>query len=153
MFEHVRWRALFCCAARLAFGLWASPAAATPTASPVGTWSTENGHGVVAIEPCGDAICGRIVGIDRGPVEPMPTDVQGRSQCGLLIITNEQPTADGAWSGRITDPRDGATYRAKLWVDAAGILHVRGFIGIPLLGYTQIWRPFAGHLTADCGMA
>jgi uncharacterized protein (DUF2147 family) len=39
-------------------------------------------------------------------------------------------------------------------VDEDGNLHVRGFIGIPLLGSTQIWHPFTGHqLTTECGMA
>jgi hypothetical protein len=57
------------------------------------------------------------------------------------------------WEGRITDPRDGKTYQAKLWVDATGNLHLRGFIGIPLLGSTQIWQKYNGSLTAECGLA
>jgi uncharacterized protein (DUF2147 family) len=140
-------------AAAMAIALIAAPASATPDANPIGTWSTENGHGVIAIAPCGDALCGRIVGIDRAPTDPMPTDVNGRPQCGLTIITDEKPAADGTWLGQITDPRDGATYQAKLWVDAGGALHLRGFIGVPLLGSTQIWRKYNGHLTADCGLA
>jgi uncharacterized protein (DUF2147 family) len=120
---------------------------------PLGNWSTANRHGVVAIYECGAALCGRIVGIDRKPGDPMPTDVQGRPQCGLTIITNEKPAADGVWLGEVTDPRDGGTYQARLWLDHAGNLRLRGFIGIPLLGATQTWRPFTGHLTADCGLA
>jgi uncharacterized protein (DUF2147 family) len=130
----------------------AAAASATPTASPIGAWSTANGHGVIAIAPCGDALCGRIVGIDRAPREPMPTDVHGRSQCGLTIIKDEKPEADGTWLGEVTDPRDGTTYHAKLWLDADGNLNLRGFIGIPLLGSTETWRPFTGHLTAECGL-
>ena len=45
--------------------------AAAPSASPVGTWLTESGHGVVEIAKCGDALCGRIVGIDREPGSTM----------------------------------------------------------------------------------
>jgi len=136
----------------LLIGSWVSAGVSAKPSSPVGYWSTENGHGVVAIEPCGDALCGRIVGIDRDPSEPMPTDVSGRSQCGLTIIRNQKPTADGSWLGEITDPRDGRTWQATLWVDENGNLHLRGFIGIPLLGATQIWRPFGGRLTAQCGL-
>ncbi len=138
------------------FGVWLSAfafAAAAPSASPVGTWLTESGHGVVQIAACGDVLCGRIVGIDRDPGSPMPTDVNGRPQCGLTIISNEKPDADGTWLGEVTNPRDGATYQAKLWVDGSGNLHLRGFIGIPLLGSTQVWRPFTGRLTAECGLA
>lgn len=129
------------------------PGSATSSASPLGTWWTANGHGVVAIAECGDALCGRIVGIDREPTAPMPTDVHGRPQCGLTIITNEKPEADGSWLGEVTDPRDGATYHAKLWLDESGNLHLRGFVGIPLLGATQIWHRFTGHLTAGCDLA
>ena len=130
-------------------GLMTTPALATlPT--PVGHLTTANGHGVVAITPCGDALCGRIVGIERLATDPIPTDVRGRSQCGLTIITNQKPKVDGTWWGEITDPRDGGIYQAKLWVDEVGNLHLRGFIGIPQLGSTQIWRKFTGRLTADC---
>jgi uncharacterized protein (DUF2147 family) len=116
-------------------------------------WLTENGRGVIEITPCGDALCGRIVGIDRAEAEPMPTDVDGRPQCGLIIITNEKPDADGTWLGQITDPRDGHSYQARLSVDASGNLRLRAFVGVPLLGSTQVWRPFTGHLTADCRLA
>src|SRR5271166_2409913 len=152
MLRRVRSLAFLCRAAALAIGLIASAASATPADSPRGTWSTANGHGVIAIEPCGDALCGRIVGIDRNPTEPMPTDVHGRPQCGLTIITNEKPETDGTWLGNVTDPRDGATYHAKIWVDAGGDLHLRGYIGIPLLGSTETWRKYTGHLTAECGL-
>ena len=134
----------------IALGLIASPASASQTTSLLGTWSTTNGHGVVEIALCGDALCGRIVGVERGPTEPIPTDVHGRSQCGLTIITNEKPKTDGTWLGQVTDPRDGGTYQAMLWLDDGGNLNLRGFIGIPQLGATQTWHKFTGHLTAEC---
>ena len=89
--------------------------------------------------------------VSRGSL--MPTDVNGRPQCDLTIITDAKPEADGTWLGAITDPRDGDTYRAKLWVDDSGNLHLRGFLGISLFGSTQVWRPFTGHLGAECGLA
>jgi uncharacterized protein (DUF2147 family) len=134
----------------IALGPSASPALATRSASPLGTWSTANGHGVVEIARCGNTLCGRIVGIERGPAETIPTDVYGRSQCGLTIITNEKPEADGSWLGDVIDPRDGGTYQAKIWVDERGNLNLRGFIGIPQLGATQTWHKFTGHLTDEC---
>ena len=131
MFQHAGSRALVRCGAALALGLMVPAASAAPVSSLVGNWMTANGHGVVAIAQCGDALCGRIVGIDRVPTEPMPTDVHGRPQCGLTIITNERPTGDGAWLGEITDPRDGSTYQAKLWLDEDGNLHLRGRCWVP----------------------
>ena len=147
-------RLISCCSATIvALGLIASPASATRTASPLGAWSTANGHAVIEIARCGDALCGTIVGVERGPDEAIPTDVHGRSQCGLTIITNEKPDTDSTWLGKIMDPRDGGTYQAKLWLDEAGDLNLRGFIGIPQLGATQTWHRFTGHLSAECRLS
>ena len=83
----------------------------------------------------------------------MPTDVKGRPQCGLVIIRDGRPDAGGAWIGTVTDPRDGASFDARLRVDEAGNLRLRGFLGIPLLGETSTWHPFTGKLGAACTMS
>jgi uncharacterized protein (DUF2147 family) len=142
-----------CYAATFATALIAASASAMGASSPLGEWLTANGHGVVEIAPCGNVLCGRIVGIERGPTEPAPTDVYGRSQCGLTIIAKEKPEGRDTWLGEVTDPRDGGQYQAKLWVDDSGNLRLRGFIGIPALGATQTWHRFTGHLGAECRLA
>jgi uncharacterized protein (DUF2147 family) len=126
--------------------------AAADTADPaiLGKWLTESGHGVIEIARCENAVCGRIVGIDRTPSEPMPTDVTGRSQCGLQTISEAMQANDDAWYGKIVDPRNGAIYHAKLWVDDDGRLNLRGYVGIPLLGSTQVWSRFTGRLAENC---
>ena len=116
----------------------------------LGKWLTESGHGIIEIERCENAICGRIVGIDRTPSEPMPTDVTGRSQCGLQIISEVMQAKDDAWYGRIVDPRDGVIYHAKLWVGSDGRLNLRGYVGIQLLGSTQVWPRCTGRLAENC---
>jgi len=127
---------------------------ATEPGDPVGNWLTQDGRGVVRTEPCAQGLCGIIVGIARAPSDPMPTDYTGRPQCGMVIFTGTGVLADGATTeGRITDPRDGRTYQARLWCDGADRLHLRGYIGVPLLGATQIWRPFVGLITTECRFA
>jgi uncharacterized protein (DUF2147 family) len=156
MFRRIHFLPRTCGAVLLGLFCAGSPARAARPTHPVspdallGTWSTEDGHGVIAIEPCGDALCGRIVGIARPPGAPVPRDVHGASQCGLIIISDERPTADGSWLGHVTDPRTGITYGAEIWLDAMGNLRLRGFLGVPLLGQTQTWHRFTGHLTASC---
>jgi uncharacterized protein (DUF2147 family) len=118
--------------------------------NPVGAWLTESGRGVIRIEPCNVGLCGAIVGIDQAPNEPVPMDFAGRPQCGLNILTSSADMDAGISKGHITDPRDGKVYDAQLWVDGTGKLHVRGYIGVPLLGKTQVWRPFSGHISAGC---
>ena len=129
----------------------ASAALRGDAGTPVGRWLTEGRDAVIDIESCGDALCGRIVGItlDR-PQAPIPTDHQGRSQCGLDIIQGAVPDGGGAWSARIVDPRDGSVYRATMRLDAQRRLHLRGYIGIPLLGRTQVWTPFERTVPENC---
>jgi uncharacterized protein (DUF2147 family) len=153
MFSRLGLPAITVLAATLLGGSLAFASPPTSATSPLGIWSTEDGQGAVEIAQCGDALCGRIVGLDRSPGEPMPTDVYGQPECGLTIISNEKPQADGGWLGQVTDPRDGTKYHAKLWVDERGNLRLRGYLGIPLLGSTQVWHPFKGHLTEACGLA
>jgi uncharacterized protein (DUF2147 family) len=121
--------------------------------NPVGFWLTEGGHGVIRIEPCDQGLCGAIVGIDRKPGEPMPTDFAGHPQCGLTILRSSADMKEGISMGHITDPRDGKVYNAQIWVDGTGRLHLRGYIGVPLLGKTQVWQPFTGHIAEGCRLA
>lgn len=117
--------------------------------SPIGRWADPDG-GVVEIEPCGAALCGRIVGITLDhPGDPEPTDYRGQPECGLTII-NAVKTGDDEWTGHVTDPRNGKTYNARLWVDEDGRLHMRGYVGLPLFGETVIWRPFQGSIGNRC---
>jgi uncharacterized protein (DUF2147 family) len=149
--------AAFSCAFLLGLALVVSSAWAAPSQSqartPLGAWLTAKGNAVVQIMPCGDALCGEIAGIARAPGAPMPTDVQGRPQCGLVIIRDERPEGDGSWVGTVTDPRDGTSFGARLRVDAAGNLRLRGFFAVPLLGETQTWHRFTGELRAGCRMS
>ncbi len=126
----------------------ALPVAAAAETAPVGRWLTQDRDGVIEVAPCGTGLCGRIVGMTYGAGEPMPVDVHGRPQCGLVIF-EMQP--DGAhWRGRITNPEDGSEWRAELWLGEDGDLRLRGYLGIPLLGRTQSWTRFQGRIGPGC---
>jgi len=117
-------------------------------ASPAGLWRTRSDGAVIEIEACGTALCGRIAGMRfDAPDSPMPTDHQGRPQCGLRII--EMTPQDGRWGGTITDPRDGAVWRAVMWVEN-GDLHLRGYLLVPLFGQTQVWTRYRGRILPNC---
>jgi uncharacterized protein (DUF2147 family) len=135
-----------------AFALVAAPAAAQQT--PVGRWMTADNGGVVALQPCSpgsDTLCGTVDGITGFQSNgAAPVDVQGRSRCHLGIISDLTPAEPGFWTGHITNPDDGKVYSIRVSVDPDGRLHMRGFIGIPLLGKTTIWTRYRGRLTPDC---
>lgn len=117
-------------------------------ASPVGLWLTSSDGAVIEVEPCGDAMCGKIAGMHfDSPDSPMPIDHQGRPQCGLRII--DMTAQDGRWGGTITDPRDGAVWRAVMWVEN-GDLHLRGYLLVPLFGQTQVWKRYQGRVLPNC---
>jgi len=130
-----------------------SVARAATNQSPVGTWLTQDRDGVIQIYRCGAGICGRIVGMSEivRPDGTRPVDRAGHPQCGLVILRETADTHAHIWSGRITNPDDGSTWRCESWVDADG-LHLRGYIFVPMLGQTQVWRPYTGALHPDCRM-
>jgi uncharacterized protein (DUF2147 family) len=127
------------------------------TPSPTGRWVTPSHDAVIQISPCGNYLCGTIVGIVLNPGDPVPTDWQGKSQCGLTIIhvTRDRGAGGGqVWTGTITDPRDGSVYNARIRQGDPGSLLLRGYLGIPLLGKTQTWSKYSGPAaTHDCRLS
>lgn len=122
----------------------------------VGRWMTQGGEGVIAIARCGSSICGRIdwmqtpMGMQSAPVprdqhNPDPSRRQ-QSICGLEIIYGfKHDRADpNRWeAGSIYDPLSGHTYQANITIEDSDHLELRGYIGIPLLGQTQVWTRVA----------
>lgn len=131
-------------------GLGGVASAATPQ-SPVGNWLTGHGGAVVQIAPCADGtgLCGHIIGLQLDHGTAMPTDYQGRPQCGFELI---RPSAlkGGAWHGGIIDPRNGHEYHAEFHVAASGELALRGYVGLPIFGQTQHWMRYQGNVPQSC---
>jgi uncharacterized protein (DUF2147 family) len=67
-------------------------------------------------------------------------ELRGRSTVGILIIWG-LIYDDGEYSsGYAYNPRDGKTYRLKAELIASDTLRIRGYLGIPLLGKSQVWK-------------
>ena len=130
--------------------------AAAPLPDPSGDWFTEDKRGVITIAPCADAprgetLCGAITGISDWDAKGQgPRDVHGTPECQLRFIHDMKPADDNRRHGTVTDPTDGKVYQAQLWLSDDGILNLRGYIGLPLLGSTQHWTRFTGKRTPDC---
>ena len=117
---------------------------------PTGLWSTPDKGGVVRIDDCGGALCGTIVGLTANPQGVLPRDFRGAPQCHLTLLRDLRPKDDGLWHGTVTNPEDGKVYDAEVWVAPDGNMRLRGYIGVPLLGQTQVWPPFDGSVQDDC---
>ena len=59
---------------------------------------------------------------------------------GLLLLRNFEFARDVLWErGQIYDPENGKDYRCKMTLTSPDVLRVRGFIGISLIGRTEVW--------------
>jgi uncharacterized protein (DUF2147 family) len=124
--------------------------AAAPAWPPQGIWLTEDGDGAVEIYDCGKLLCGRIVWQDSTQRPDGSPDIDDhnpdpalrhRPVCGLQIISNLRRSDPTTWGdGAVYDPDSGKTYHVKLTMVGADKLRLRGYIGIPLLGESQLWR-------------
>gem|GEM_PF-62980 len=144
--------------------VWATPAAAQdPADAIVGQWQTEpksTGFATVRIVRKGQEYHGEIIALSE-PTYPVS---EGESWFGKQKVDRNNPKADQrdrpivglrmVWGftyrggkrwegGRIYDPENGKTYKAKIKLNDDGTLDVRGFVGFSLLGRTTTWRPVA----------
>ncbi len=67
--------------------------------------------------------------------------MRNRPLIGLEILSGFEYAGDGRWTGgTIYDPDNGKTYRCKLRFVDRDTLEVRGYIGISLIGRTEVWK-------------
>ena len=121
-------------------------------ASVLGKWRSVNEKGeetsTVEIYEQGGKVFGKLASLKD------PNDAAGKpvvcSKCegadkgkpilGLVIIRNLTKDGDEYTGGTILDPTDGKSYSCKIEaIEGGKKLKVRGFLGISLLGRTQIW--------------
>jgi uncharacterized protein (DUF2147 family) len=115
-----------------------------------GLWLTENEKAIVEVAPCGAGeTCGRLVWVED-PVDETGaprrdaanTDRARRARpiCGLELVGGLHRAGEGAWEqGWLYNPRDGGTYSAELRALSSDQLEVRGYLGVSLLGQSQVW--------------
>lgn len=68
-----------------------------------------------------------------------PGDKKDQPILGMEILWDMKNEGSECTGGRIMDPKNGKTYKCRLWLDDDGTLKVRGYIGVPALGRTQTW--------------
>lgn len=77
-----------------------------------------------------EAVCDKCDGVQKG--KPI---------VGLTIMSGLKKDGEGWENGKILDPKSGKLYSAKAkLIEGGKKLEVRGFLGISLLGRTQVWE-------------
>lgn len=128
-----------------AMSLSATPAFASEE---FGYWLTESGKAIVEVKACGSMACGEVVwlaepndanGAPKTDINNPDASKHGNAICGMAMIGDFE-RGEGEWvNGFIYNPEDGKTYKSKMKINDEGNLYVRGYVGIPLLGKSQIW--------------
>lgn len=102
-----------------------------------GIWKLESGKVTVRIGPCGEALCGVIVGLAK-PLnkegkpkmdkENPDRSLRTRPLMGLTILSNMKPTSDNEWLGTIYNADDGHTYTSRMRLEG-NVMKVKGCVG------------------------
>ncbi len=126
-------------------------AGAADLSSPVGLWttiddSTGKPRGVVRIYQQDGKLFGKLEksfkpGAEARRCTKCTDERKDNPVIGLVIIRNMVLSGDIYTGGDILDPDIGSVYRCRLTLEEGGRkLRVRGYIGISLLGRTQVWE-------------
>ncbi len=130
-------------------GLLALLAFALPTMaqSPLGVWRTiDDADGEpksnIEIYEQGGKLFGRVLRLlpEGRTCEECAAQFEGSDMRGVVVLRDMEPDGDEWSGGNIIDPANGRTYRCKMELDGPNRLRVRGFLGISLLGRTQVWE-------------
>lgn len=125
----------------------------------MGTWLTTSGVAQVRIGACSDVASGSLCGFIVGLINPKGPDgvvvapdaaidyrnenpaLRSRKVIGMPLMWGFKKTADPNVfeDGHIYNGENGKTYNANISLQPDGKLRLRGYIGSPMFGETQIW--------------
>jgi uncharacterized protein (DUF2147 family) len=126
----------------------------TPNENPdsiLGTWLVGSKSGHVQIYKQGSRYYGKIAWLKQ-PLSPKTgkplldgqnPDPSKRTApiLGLVNLKDFSYSKKGIWeNGKVYDPESGKEYSCKITLKDASTLEVRGFIGISLIGRTDVWK-------------
>jgi uncharacterized protein (DUF2147 family) len=117
--------------------------AAAPSPDAIlGEWWTEGKEGRFRFVRGPDGTySGILVGGDRPGTDVNNKDpaLRGRSLLGAVLIWHLRPDDGEYVDGYVYNPRNGETYRMKAELTGKTTLKIRGYLGISLLGQSQVW--------------
>jgi uncharacterized protein (DUF2147 family) len=137
---------------------WSSVSSAMAESLAGTTWvtiddKTGKPRAEVQLSEVNDVVSGQIISVypqpgDTGICSKCPGAFKDKPIKGLRFVWGLKQKGNVNWDGgSILDPKTGKVYRAKMMLKG-NQLYVRGYIGVSVLGRTQIWnrkQPFIGN--------
>lgn len=114
----------------------------------LGKWTSATGEAQIQIYKKGDKYFGKIdwlkypnddAGKPKTDKKNPDKSLRTRPELGLELLKDFAFAGDNVYEdGTIYDPKSGKTYSCKMTVNGTK-LKIRGYVGISLLGRTEIW--------------
>ncbi|MCG8332707.1 MAG: DUF2147 domain-containing protein [Chitinophagales bacterium] len=114
----------------------------------IGIWETEAKDGKMEIYKCGDRYCGKLLwgteivntdGTSKKDNNNPDKNLRSRDLVGITNLTGLRYGQDTYEDGKIYNAANGKIYDCYVWLDK-GKMHLRGYIGMKMLGQTSIWN-------------
>lgn len=117
----------------------------------IGIWEPSHGKARIKIEKIGTKYFGKIVWL-KEPLNPetqqKKTDknnpeesLRTKPVLGLRVLKDFEGKEKNTWeNGTIYDPENGSTYNCKIEMKDNNTLEIRGYIGVPTFGRTDVWK-------------
>jgi uncharacterized protein (DUF2147 family) len=142
-----------CISKTLALALLATAGAALAQTTPVGVWKTiddktKTERAMIRISEAGGVLTGKLEKLLAADAKPdalcdkCSDDRKDKPMVGMEIVRGvKKAESENTWDGgTILDAAEGKIYKVRLQMAEGGKkMEVRGYVGAPLLGRTQIW--------------
>ena len=115
----------------------------------LGKWVNSSREAHIEITKKNDKFFGKIVwlkepkdakGVIKTDLNNPNENLRSKQILGLVIL-KDFVFSDDKWSdGKIYDPKSGKTYSCTMTIKSNGDLNMRGYVGISLIGRSEIWK-------------
>ncbi|SEB22000.1 DUF2147 domain-containing protein [Pedobacter hartonius] len=115
----------------------------------LGQWINSTGEAHVEIFKKGTKYYGKIVwlktekdekGIVKTDLKNPNASLRSKPILGMEILKDFVYDDDKWTDGKIYDPKSGKTYSCNMNIKDNGDLNMRGYVGISLIGRTEVWK-------------
>jgi uncharacterized protein (DUF2147 family) len=119
-----------------------------PTSPLAGVWMNPSHSVAVVTEPCGGAMCGRVVWANAHAQADVRSETPTKPLIGTQLLSAFRPASKGMWEGVLYVPDMDRTVSSRIQMIDASTLRISGCLIHGFLCRSQTWQRI-DHLPAD----